>query len=82
MSIIEKNGQGTITVNWPGKLMEITPPHMQISLELLFRAGMLPSSTVGAPGNQGAIVIGMQGIGTNTPRAAAVMAATIGFAID
>ena len=82
MSLIEKYGQGTITVNWPGKLIEITPPHMHISLELLFRAGILPSSTVGAPGTQGAMVIGMQGIGTNTPKAAAVAAATMGLAID
>lgn len=37
-------------------------------------------STVGEPGAQGAAVTGMQGIGVNTPRAAAVAAATMGFA--
>jgi hypothetical protein len=62
--------------------MEITPPHMHMSFELLFRAGMLPSNTVGAPGTQGAMVMGMQGIGTNTPNAAAVAAATMGLAMD
>jgi len=35
---------------------------------------------VGAPGNHGIDVIGMQGAGVNTPIAAAVAAATIGFA--
>lgn len=62
--------------------MEITPPHMHISLELLFRAGILPNKTVGAPGTQGAMVIGTQGMGTNTPNAAAVAAATMGLAMD
>lgn len=62
--------------------MEITPPHMHISLELLFRVGIFPSITVGAPGIQGAMVIGMQGIGTSTPKAAAVADTTIGLASD
>jgi hypothetical protein len=55
---------------------------MHISFELLFSAGMLPSKTVGAPGTQGAMVMGMHGIGTKTPSAAAVAAATMGLAID
>ena len=37
-------------VTCPGKVIWITPPHMHISLEVLFSAGMFPSSTVGAPG--------------------------------
>jgi hypothetical protein len=37
---------------------------------------------VGLPGAQGAGVKGMQGIGVRTPRAAAVAAATVGFAIE
>jgi len=50
-------------------------------LDALFKAGIPPTSTVGQPGIQGAIVIGIQGIGVKTPKAAAVAAATIGFAI-
>jgi len=41
---------------------------------------MLPNKTVGAPGIQGAIVMGIHGIGVKTPKAAAVAAITIGFA--
>ena len=51
-------------------------------MELLFKAGRLPISTVGEPGIQGAAVMGMQGMGTSAPMAAAVAAATIGLAID
>jgi hypothetical protein len=40
---------------------------------------MLPMSTVGAPGTHGAGVDGTHGMGVNTPRAAAVAAATVGF---
>jgi hypothetical protein len=43
---------------------------------------MLPIKTVGAPGAHGAGVTGMQGIGVNTPRAAVVAAATVGFAME
>jgi hypothetical protein len=42
-------------------------------------AGILPISTVGDPGTQGAAVTGTQGMGVSTPRAAAVAAATVGF---
>jgi len=55
---------------------------MHISFDELFKVGILPSKTVGEPGTQGAIVIGIQGIGTSAPMAAAEAAATIGFAID
>ena len=37
---------------------------------------------MGAPGTQGAGVLGMQGMGVSTPSAAAVAAATVGFATD
>ena len=37
---------------------------------------------VGDPGVHGAVVAGMQGMGVNTPRAAAVAEATVGFAMD
>src|ERR1700735_4045151 len=51
-----------------------------MSLQLLSSAAMPPMVTVGAPGAQGAAVAGMQGIGVSTPSAAAVAAATVGFA--
>ena len=72
--------QGIISVNCPGTRTWITPAHMHMSFELFCRLGILPSNTVGAPGTHGAGVTGMQGIGVNTPSAAAVAAATIGFA--
>jgi hypothetical protein len=43
---------------------------------------MFPTKTVGAPGTQGAGVTGTQGIGVSAPKAAAVAAATVGFAMD
>src|SRR3954470_17818047 len=73
---------GTITVNSPGVTKLITPAHMHMSVDVLSSVGMLPSSTVAAPGTQGATVIGIHGIGVSTPIAAAVAAATIGFAGD
>ena len=53
-----------------------------MSFELSVKAGMFPIKIVGEPGIHGAIVIGIQGIGVNTPKAAAVAAATIGLARD
>jgi len=38
--------------------------------------------TVGEPGTHGPGIAGTQGIGVNTPNAAAVAAATVGFAGD
>ena len=43
-------------------------------------AGAEPIRTAGEPGVQGAGVTGKHGIGVRTPRAAAVAAATAGFA--
>jgi len=60
----------------------MTPPHMQLHLEVLFRAGIFASITVGEPGAQGAGVFGIHGIGVSTPMAAAVAAATVGLAMD
>src|SRR5712672_2196068 len=65
---------------WPGEVMEMTPVHMH--MEELLRAGCLPIKTVGDPGVHGAVVAGMHGIGVNTPSAAAVAEATVGFAMD
>ena len=58
------------------------PAQLHNNLELLFNAGLLPTSTVGEPGAQGAVVTGKHGCGVSTPKAAAVAAATIGLAID
>jgi hypothetical protein len=55
---------------------------MHINCEVLSSVGISARITVGAPGTHGATVAGMQGIGVNTPIAAAVAAATIGFAGD
>lgn len=67
-------------VNCAGATIWITPPQLHINFELFCRAGWPPMSTVGEPGTHGAAVAGMHGIGVNTPSAAAVAAATIGFA--
>ena len=59
--------------------MVITPPQEHIRVEVSFRAGWLPMSTVGAPGTHGAAVTGMHGAGVGTPSAAEVAAITAGF---
>src|SRR5690242_8976096 len=43
---------------------------------------MFAIKTVGEPGAHGAGITGTHGIGVNAPNAAAVAAATVGFAID
>ena len=66
----------------PAKLIVMAPPHAHTHCEELFNAGLLAMSTVGDPGAQGAGMTGTHGIGVSTPRAAAVAAATVGFASD
>lgn len=63
-----------------GLMMLMTPPQLHMHLDTLSSAGLLPISTVGAPTTQGDAVAGTQGIGVNTPSAAAVAAATVGLA--
>lgn len=58
----------------------MTPAQLHISLDEQLSAGTLPTITVGTPGTHGANVIGIQGMGVNTPSAAAVAAATVGLA--
>jgi hypothetical protein len=53
-----------------------------MQVQVLFSAGMLPIMVVAAPGVHGEVVTGMQGMGVNTPRAAAVAEATVGLAMD
>jgi len=69
-------------VVWPGLVIEITPPQTQVNFDVALREGVLAISTVGEPGIQGAGVTGTHGIGVNVPKAAAVAAATCGFARD
>ena len=45
-------------------------------------AGIFAIITVGEPGTHGATVTGTQGMGVNTPNAAAVAEATVGLAGD
>src|SRR6516225_8028366 len=56
------------------------PPQTHDSIHWLSRVGVSANKTVGAPGTQGASVTGIQGMGVSTPSAAAVAAATAGFA--
>lgn len=59
--------------------MLMTPPYEQLHFDVLLRAGLPPIITVDEPGAHGAVA-GMQGMGVSTPSAAAVAAATVGFA--
>lgn len=58
------------------------PAYAHIALEILVKAGFPDTKTVGLPGDQGAVIMGIQGCGVNTPNAAAVAEATAGFAKD
>ena len=72
----------TSTVSCPACEMEISPAHIQLSLQLLFSAGMLAIKTSSVPGVHGATVTGTQGMGVSTPIAAEVAAATSGLASE
>jgi hypothetical protein len=71
-----------LVVIWPGEVIWITPPQLHMHLLVLFRAGILPTMTVGEPGAHGELVTGTQGMGVRTPKAAVVAEATVGFASD
>jgi hypothetical protein len=71
-----------IVVVWPGEAILIIPPQLHINFEELLIPGIPPMRVTGFPGVHGATVIGMHGAGVGTPKAAAVMAMTIGFAGD
>src|SRR3954447_26060674 len=60
----------------------MTPAQIHINFDELSSAGAVPTITVGAPTTHGAGVAGTHGIGVRTPSAAAVAAATVGFAIE
>ncbi len=63
----------------PGEEMVMTPPQLHINWHVLVNAGIFPTKTVAEPGVHGAGVTGTQGIGVNTPLAAAVADATVGL---
>jgi hypothetical protein len=73
---------GISSLTCPGLITLITPAHIHINFDVLFKAGTLASKTVGDPVTQGPGITGTQGIGVNTPIAAAVAEATVGFAKD
>lgn len=58
----------------------MTPPQVQTSFEVSFKAGKLLTGFVGEPGAQGATVFGTHGIGVRTPAAAVVAEAVAGKA--
>src|SRR4051812_17733714 len=58
----------------------MTPPYAHWHMEPETRAGCPPRVVLMAPGIHGAGTRGTHGIGVSTPRAAAVAAATVGFA--
>ena len=60
--------------------MEIMPAQTHIHWESSVKVGVLLIRILGEPGIQGAGIFGMQGIGVSVPAAAAVAAATVGFA--
>ncbi len=59
--------------------MVMMPSQLHRQVEVDVRTGQFPIVTVGDPGIQGAEVTGIHGCGVNTPMAAAVALATIGF---
>ena len=64
-----------------GLFTEMTPPQAHMHFALLMSAGIFITFT--CPGGaQGAVITGTQGIGVSVPQAAAVAAATVGFASD
>jgi len=76
------HSQGISVAVCPGEVVEITPVHLYMHVEVSFMAGMLAIFIIGEPGVQGGVVFGMHGIVVNTPRAADVAEATAGFAIE
>jgi hypothetical protein len=58
----------------------MTPPHAQLHIDPAVSALLPPIVVRNAPGSQVPTIVGTQGIGVSTPSAAAVAAATVGFA--
>jgi hypothetical protein len=57
----------------------MTPPHMQLQVQVAVNAGKLLMVVAVAPGAHGVTVLGMHAEGVGTPRAAVVAAATAGL---
>ena len=66
----------------PGSLMLIWPAHWQLQTESSVRGFLPPIEETPEPGDHGAVMTGIQGWGVSAPCAAAVAAATCGFASD
>src|SRR3954471_15013892 len=62
-------------------VMVMTPPNEQTQVEPDTSAGLPPIVVWGAVGIQVPAIAGTHGIGVSTPKAAALAAATVGFAI-
>jgi hypothetical protein len=60
----------------------MTPPQAHTTRDVWPWVGILAINRVGLLGTQGAGITGRHGMGTNTPKAAAVAAATMGLAKD
>jgi hypothetical protein len=63
----------------PGLLIVITPPHVQLQVQVAVNAGIPPICVNVAPGAHGPAMTGTHGAGVKTPIAAEVAAATAGF---
>lgn len=64
-----------------GSVISIEPLHAQEHVEPAVRAFWPATVTPAAPGDQGAVTTGTQGMGVSVPEAAEVAAATWGFAV-
>jgi hypothetical protein len=82
MAAHRASSHGTVVVTCPATTIDTTPAHAHTHLQLVSIAGFPITSTVGVPGVHGADVAGTHGCGVSTPCAAAVAAATRGFAGD
>lgn len=51
----------------PGLVIVITPAQRQLHVDVAVNAGIEPIITVGDPGAQGVVVLGMHGCGVSTP---------------
>ena len=69
----------TVVSTCPAKVMVMTPPHMQLQIDVSFSAGIPAIVVMAEPGVQGDTVMGMHGTGVGVPSAAAVAAMNIGF---
>jgi len=70
----------SISTALPGDVISMLPVQLHVHFESSVSAAIELIVTTDAPGDHGAVVIGMHGCGVSTPIAAEVAAATWGFA--